>query len=117
MTDRMLYEVCPVCEGTGVWKLPGGDCECEVCKPLRVMPVGVTAAQLSLMHSENGRLKERVENLPKEIEKNLAYDMARTSVNCGSSSSCSVANWRIDAIKQREAAEKREQLQSETKEG
>lgn len=49
----MLYELCSMCAGTGDIhnvRLNSGEVvarmDCVACKPLRVVPVGVTAAQL-----------------------------------------------------------------------
>lgn len=48
--EGMLYEVCVVCNGSGKVAFDfGGTVECALCKPLRVLPIGVTRSQLSKM--------------------------------------------------------------------
>lgn len=49
-----LYEVCPVCEGTGRMPVPDprertDDRQCPACKPLRVVETGLTTGQVERM--------------------------------------------------------------------
>ena len=56
----MLYEVCPLCGGSGELSLDGrpvADRPC-ICKPVRVVPVGVSARQLERLVEEDRRRKK-----------------------------------------------------------
>ena len=68
--DPMLFEICRLCNGTGHLAVTVGAStivprEC-VCKPLRVVPIGLTAGQLERLFeaSPEGRRIREVSNLP-----------------------------------------------------
>lgn len=58
----MLYEICPVCEGTGTLRVNGNAKACTICKPLRVTEVGITMRRVEQLMWE----KIRKDALPKE---------------------------------------------------
>jgi hypothetical protein len=52
--------------------------------------------------------RAEIERIRKATEKATVSRMQRTAVNCGQSSSCSVAGWFMDGINKRELQEKQE---------
>lgn len=73
--QSMLYEVCSLCNGTGVGPFGNGKC---ACKRLFVVETGATARQLEAVVEENGKLKARIAELEGQLKRSLdrAIDLA-----------------------------------------
>lgn len=87
----MLYELCPFCAGTATWQLPDGERPCEVCRTLRVIPVGLTMAQVDALRHDRDSLRQKIAALPAAIERRQLESMARAAVNCGANYGCCLA--------------------------
>lgn len=57
--------------------------------------------RISQLEQQVAKLQSRLEGLPERIEKQVVQSMASAAVNCGRSSSCAVARWRLEAIEKR----------------
>ena len=61
------------------------------------------AVQVSRLEQQVATLQSRLDELPERIEKQVVSQMANAAVNCGASSSCAVARWRMEAIEKRDS--------------
>lgn len=61
------------------------------------------AIRIAELESQVAALQSQLRDLPARIERRVVESMANAAVNCGASSSCAVARWRLEAIEKRSA--------------
>ena len=59
------------------------------------------AVRIAELESQVAELQSSLHGLADRIERQVVTSMARASVNCGASSSCAVARWRLESIEKR----------------
>jgi reverse gyrase len=65
---RILYSLCPMCDGTGTFRSSADGRPCPACKPLRVVESGLTEGQAEKLVREHQTLTDRC----RELETDLA---------------------------------------------